>query len=99
MAEKLQEILAPKEVGVIPAIEKFFDSMGMMQGTFAPVYRAGFGAAVGYIIGEAARPFWSHTASGQKRPWAFTAGESSSATLIPWWALPVGGAIVCGVLI
>ncbi len=99
MAENLQRILDKPQSGILPSIEKGFDGLGMMQGSFAPVKRAVFGAAVGYIIGEALRPPWSHTSSGQKRPWIYLSGESSSATLIPWWAHPLAGAVICGILI
>jgi len=96
-AQKLSEGVGAK--GFYPAIERAFDGLGMMQGSLAPIKRAAFGAGLGYIIGEAIRPSWSHTSSGAHRPWLYLSGDNASGTLLPWWTLPVAGAFVCAVLI
>lgn len=67
--------------------EHFFDSIGMMRGTYAPVFRVGFTFAVSWLAIRALRdylPFWFYS-DGTARPWVVTDPEADGAVLLPWW--------------
>lgn len=66
-------------------LEGFFDSLGLMRGTFAPVGRAAIGFAGGTIVAEAIRPEVSYNPDGTRRPWAITHPDAENPTYLPWW--------------
>ena len=73
------------------APEQFFDSIGLMRGEYAPVGRAAFGVGLGTVVMFAIRPSWAFEKDGTPKPW--------SQSRVPWWTVPVGLGIVCGVFI
>jgi len=77
----------------------FFDSIGMMRGEMAPVYRAAFGFSVGTAAMFLFRPSFAFDASGAVRPWRFSDPGSRSATGVPWFVVPTVLAIISGVFI
>jgi len=77
------------------APERFFDSIGLMRGDFAPVGRAAVGALVGTGIMWALRPGFAFDKDGHAKPW----GKGANGTSIPWYTLPAALAIFCGVFI
>ena len=79
--------------------EAFFDSLGMMRGTYAPAARAGFGFAVGWGGMQALKPSFAYERNGNPRPWAVTNPRDPRATSVPWFAIPGALAIISGVFI
>lgn len=86
------------DVPLITPLENVFDSMGLMSGPLSPVWRASVGFGAVSAVLWAVRPAFAFDASGSPRPWVH-AHPSASATAIPWWVLPAGAAILCGVFV
>jgi hypothetical protein len=82
------------------AAEKFFDSIGLMRGSMAPVYRGGFGFAVGGALMFAIRPSFFFHPDGSPKPWGVGyRGDPADATMIPWWMVSAGLGAYCGLFI
>lgn len=77
------------------APERFFDSMGLMRGEYAPVGRAVVGGVIGAGIMFAIRPSFAFNSDGSPKPW----GSGSGKTQLPWWILPFGLAVFSGVFV
>lgn len=73
--------------------EKFFDSLGLMQGEYSPIGRAAVGAALGSAVIWAVRPSFAFDKSGNPLPWG------KDGTSVPWFTIPAALAIFCGVFI
>jgi hypothetical protein len=92
---------------VYAAVENVFDSLGMMQGTLAPVKRAVFGAGVGYVLVKAIQPASMFYEDGTPRPWAWSqtganydgSGTGQHSAVVPYWAVPAAGAAIGGLFI
>lgn len=82
-------------------IEDSLDSVGLMQGEFAPLKRAVLGGAVGYAAVAMAKPSWAYDKDGNPYPWRFTSKDlpSSQTTLMPYWLTALIPAFALGVLI
>lgn len=78
-------------------VEQGLDSIGLMRGPNAPALRAALGGLVGGYVVQTVQP-QSMYINGQPRPWALWSSDPN-ATILPWFALPVFGAFVLGVLI
>lgn len=90
-AEVIDKAFKQQNFGVQPMgiFEPFFDSVGMMRGSMAPLWRAGFGIALGSILVFALRPPFMFDARGSPRPFIFFDQQNPNATLIPWYAPPI----------
>lgn len=85
-----------KQSSALSGPERFFDSIGLMRAWWTPFGRAAFGAAVGYLLVQAIRPkSMFDPKTGKPRVWYYHGGD----TYFPWWVVPAGFAIVCGVFI
>jgi len=86
----------------VGSIEKAFDSVGLMSGTFAPAGRAAVGFAVGtaamYALNGMHLAPWAFDEAGNRRPWKYDSA-SEDATALPWWIPGVGLAVVFGLFI
>lgn len=85
------------------SIEKFFDGLGLMTGEYAVQKRMVFGAVIGGFIVTYIKPDLMFQ-NGTPRQWAFTKNmgavdDGTEPTLVPWWVVPVAGAIGAGVFI
>jgi hypothetical protein len=90
------------ESAILDPIENAFDSMGMMQGEMAPLKRAAFGAAVGYVLSYGIKPGFAFDKTTKKpKEWYFTAAEADkkNSTYVPAWAVVAIPAVIFGVLI
>lgn len=66
-------------------LERFFDVLGLMRGTFAPLKRFIFGAGVGLIVTMAYKPDYAFS-RGAIRPHVLLAGDNPvPSTWIPFW--------------
>lgn len=89
------------------AVEGAFSGIGMMHGTLAPVKRAVFGGAVGYVLVKAIQPASMYYEGGEPRPWSFSqlgsdydgSGTGQHSTWLPWWSVPAAGAAIGGLFI
>lgn len=83
---------------VLDPVEDLLDKMGMMQGEYAPVKRAVFGAAVGAAVvwGTHADLFFK---GNKLRPWKLLHPNDPDATIFPWYLAVAGHAFVMAVLI
>lgn len=70
---------------VISPLENFFGSIGLMRGSLAPVWRAGFGFAVGSLVVFAIRPAAMFLPDGSPRPWSALKNQRGLSTSVPWW--------------
>lgn len=75
--------------------ESFFDSIGLMRGSYAPVGRAAVGGGLGALIMFAVRPSFAFNADGSPKPW----GSGKGGTSIPWFTLPIALAIFSGIFV
>lgn len=95
----------------IPGIdqaERFFEAIGLGQGSFAPVGRFGFGflatAGLQKLAGGRYAP-WAYDEEDRARPWRYGPGkrmgedEAAAATSLPWWMLPTVVGFACGALV
>lgn len=89
--DRIFESISAGDPSVTPAnsAESFFDSIGLMRGTFAPAGRALFGVAVGAVLMYAIRPSFAFNSDGSPK----------SNARIPWWSIPVAIGAVCGVFV
>jgi hypothetical protein len=95
----LLQTLQSSSGGRMNAPEQFFDSIGMMRGGNAPVYRAVFGFAASSLAIFAVRPgFWFYP-DGRPRPWSALSADEDGAVLLPWWSAAVACAFVAGTFI
>jgi hypothetical protein len=85
-------------IPLITPLENVFDSMGLMSGPLSPVWRASVGFGAVSAVMWAVRPGFAFDPSGAPRAWVH-AQNSASSTAIPWWVLPAGAAILCGVFV
>jgi len=65
--------------------EPFFDGIGLMRGTNAPLYRGTFGFVAASLALWALRPSFMFLPDGQARSFQFLHPEDSESTMIPWW--------------
>lgn len=79
--------------------ESALDGFGLMRGGWAPLKRFAVGATVGFLLGEAIRPQWSHHRNGRHKIWAYAPGSNGEGTMIPWWTAPLAGGILMSVFI
>jgi len=86
-------------IPVVHEVERAFDGLGLMSGSWAPVKRFVFAGAAVYILQEAFKPGYAYDEAGNKRPWIYTQGESQHSTYVPFWAAPLVGAIFFSVFI
>lgn len=70
-------------------MESFFDSVGLMRGTYAPAGRAAFGIAAGSLVMFAVRPSFAFNPDGSVK----------AGARVPWWAIPVALGAVLGVFV
>lgn len=73
----------------VGGMESFFDSIGLMRGSYAPAGRAVFGIAAGSLIMFALRPSFAFNPDGSVK----------AGARVPWWALPVALGAVFGVFV
>ena len=86
-------------VSATDAAEGFFNSLGIMTGSMAPVGRGAVGFGAVWLVEEAIKPAVMYRADGTKRPWSITATNDPDSTPLPWFMLPTVGAIVASVFI
>jgi hypothetical protein len=86
--------------GVIDGAERFFDGMGLMTGDYAVPKRAVIGLLVGGFLVTYFKPALMFE-GGQPRQWSLlqTQGDASTPTAVPWWSLPLAGAVIAAVLV
>jgi hypothetical protein len=86
---------------IMETIEDSLDSVGLMEGEFAPTKRALLGAAIGYGAVVLAKPSWAYDKDGNPYPWRFTSKglPTSQTTLMPYWLTALIPAFALGVLI
>lgn len=85
VSKLLSELDHPQGYPVITQIEGVFDSMGLMTGTMAPVWRASLGFALGTGLVYAVRPGFMFHENGSPRPWKYVSNQPGVSTSIPWW--------------
>jgi len=86
--------------GIMGRAESLFDSVGLMRSPFSPIGRAAVGFGAGWVVMKAISPQWAYDENGQPRPWRYGKdGSDSDAVTFPWWSVPLGGAVLCGVFI
>ena len=87
---------------IVNYVEGFFDSIGLMRGTYAPAKRAAFCALLATGIVCYIQPKGMFI-GGNPRPWdVITRNPKDSSvppTTIPWFFAPLTAAVVGGVLI
>lgn len=83
---------------IMDPIESALDSVGLMQGTAAPVKRAVVGVGIGAAITFGAQPSIAFDDEGNVRPWAMMS-DDENATQLPWWMIVGFPAFVLSVLI
>jgi hypothetical protein len=108
VADKLDQVLLGQGTSVpgLDNAEKFFDALGLGQGTFAPYGRFAFGflatAGLQKLAGQAGYAGWAYE-HGQARPWARAPGlldeSAGTPTEVPWFLIPFAVGTVCGVFI
>lgn len=84
-------------MSVIDQIEKFFDGMGLMTGNYAIAKRLLFGALLGGILITYIKPSIMFTEEGEAK--SFGLEETEETTVLPWFIVPLIGAILSGVFI
>lgn len=95
----LQQSGAAPTHAIITPIENVFDSLGMMDGSMSPVYRALFGFTVGTGAMYAIRPSISFDQNGSPRPWSYVRNQPGVSTALPWWLPGAVLAILSGVFV
>lgn len=83
---------------ILEPVEHVLDTVGLMQGTFAPLKRTLVGAGIGAVIAFGFQPRLCFNDDGSLRPWSLTS-DATNATPIPWWMLVSFPAVILGVLI
>jgi len=78
--------------------EKVFDSLGMMQGTYSPIFRGLTIAGLSGVALYALRPSIWFDPNGRPRPWTYTS-NSEDAVVVPWWIVPAAGFAIGGLFI
>lgn len=81
---------------IVQGIDKL-ESLLPMDGALAVPARFVIGAGIGWLIMSAARPGFSYTSDGSKRPWIVMPDlyESRGApTWLPWFVGPALGGLV-----
>lgn len=89
------------------AVENVMDSMGLMQGSLAPVKRAAVFGGLGYLGVMAIRPDSMFYENGEPRPWKYSqmgsdfdgSGTGSHSTVFPYWGVPLVTAAIGGLVI
>lgn len=81
------------------ALERFFHSLGLMTGDNAPWYRMAFSFGILSVGMFALRPGFAFKKNGEARPFRFFAPDDPESTLVPWWLIPLGGAIFSGLFV
>lgn len=73
---------------IIEKFERFFDGMGLMTDEYAIPKRAILGALFGGVLITYIKPtlMFHH---GQARSWKLLNSNDESATMIPWWSVPI----------
>jgi hypothetical protein len=86
---------------ILDPIERGLDSIGLMQGSMAPLKRTAVGGAIGYAYAFGMKPAFAFNKDGSPKEWSLTAStkDSGKTTLFPWWAIVATPAIILGVLI
>jgi len=85
---------------VIDPMERIFDSMGMMEGSLAPMKRAAVGVALGYAIAYGTHPAVAFDEKTFKpRPWLVTNPEAPDGTWVPAWLIVITPALIFSVAI
>jgi len=81
-------------------MESFFDKFGLMTGDGAVIRRMALGAIIGSLVITYIKPDYMFQ-NGLPRPWSALSNgsEELSATRVPWFAVPVGLAVLFGVFI
>lgn len=100
-AEIIDQALMQNQLAGDPQsiLERFFHSMGLMQGELSPWYRMAFGFGVVAAAVWALRPGFAFSESGSAKPFRFFAPEDPESTLVPWWALPLLAGVFSGVFV
>jgi hypothetical protein len=83
---------------VLEPIESVLDTVGLMEGSLAPLKRTLVGAGIGAVIAFGIQPRLCFNSDGSLRPWSLTS-DAANATPIPWWMLMSFPAVILGVLI
>jgi hypothetical protein len=86
-------------VRVVDGAEGVFSSIGMGNGTLAPVARGATGFLAGSLIAEAVRPEVSYNSDGTRRPWVLSTPDAQNPTYVPWWVWGVLGGMFCSTFI
>lgn len=81
----------------IAKIETFFDSLGLMRGSSAIMKRGVFGALFAGFLITYLKPGIMFS-DGKARPWSLLS-DDPDATMIPWYIVPLIGAIFSSVFI
>src|SRR4051812_42909469 len=81
--------------GVIDHCERFFDSIGMMRSSSAPIFRAAFGFGAVWLVLNAVKPSVFYEENGQPRPWSLYDSQNPDAVMVPWFGPAAAAAFVC----
>lgn len=73
--------------------ERFFDSLGLMRGEYAPLGRAALSFGIASAVVWAVRPSLMFNADGSPKPYG------SKGTSFPWYVIPTAAAVIGGVFI
>jgi hypothetical protein len=85
---------------VVASFEKFYASLGMMDGGSASLKRLLFGAVIGGILVTYVKPSFMFNPDGTAKTWVFfSEGEEDDSTVVPWWIVPTFTGIYSGVFI
>lgn len=84
---------------LLAPIEDAMDSLGLMEGEYAPVKRALVGAGIGAAVVFGLKPALFWTKDGHLRPWGLTHPDDPDRTPFPWFLALAVPATILGVLI
>lgn len=84
---------------ILDPLESMMDSLGLMQGSMAPLKRAALGTALGAALVWGIRPTAVFKADGKTfRPFKLTSGDKD-ATWTPWWLVAGAPGVLLGVFV
>jgi len=85
---------------ILAPVEHVMDSIGLMQGSLAPLKRTMVGLGIGYGFATFVQPSFAYLPDGTPRPWILTAAAGDkTATYFPSWMVIGAPAVILGLMI
>lgn len=88
------------ESTLLDPLEDVLDSVGLMEGSMAPLKRTAVGAVIGYVGVTVIQPSFCYDDAGKPYEWRLTSKKDPvETTMVPYWMVAAVPAFILGFLI